>query len=530
MEKRALLAVFLSISVLMLWQLFFVPQQKEAQKAQKAEQTAIEQGAPAPLAAQDYAAVSTAPISTTSPQAKPAYDELGNKVVVATGEKDITVATDTFIAVLSSRGGTIKSFHLKNFSNKDGSPLSLLNDSGLYRALAIGVKNDFSYSNNNFQVIGSDIDLTKGTDEGTISFRLDDKDFSILRTYTFRNGSHAFDLVDSVEGLPEYSITLGADLGISNKDFKYAHVGPVLQVDTDRNEYTDRKLKEPKVVTGTIKWAALQDKYFFSALAPKNPMGQIDIWKLQDSKAISLSGRSGINSFTVYVGPKIIDDLKLLNMELENVVDFGFFSVISRPIFWMLQRIYSVLGNYGWSILLLTILIRVPFIPIVNKGQQSMKKMQEVQPKIKDLREKYKKDSAKMNQEVMALYKKHKVNPMGGCLPLVLQIPVFFALYKVLLIAIELRGAPWAFWIVDLAEKDPYFVLPIVMGASMFLQQKLTPSTADPKQQKIMLLMPIIFTFFFLNFPSGLVLYWLMNNLLSIGQQLYVNKTTPAAT
>ncbi|MFC1769987.1 membrane protein insertase YidC, partial [Nitrospirota bacterium] len=406
MEKRALLAVFLSISVLMLWQLFLVPEQKKAEQAEQTAQAVQEQTLPAPVKAMETA---PAPAMSTS------YGQTGNVVPVVEEERNVTVETDVFSAVLSSRGGTIKSFHLKKYTNKDGSPLSLLNDSGLYRSLAIGVKNDFSYSNRNFQIIGDNIKLGDVRNEGSITFRLDEKDFSIIRTYTFRNDSYAFDLVDSVEGLPEYSITLGADLGISDKDFKYAHVGPVLQVEADRKEYTDRGLKKPQTVTGLLKWIAIEDKYFFSAIAPKNPMGQIDVWKLQESKAISFSGRPGVNAFTVYVGPKVIDDLKTLNMELENIVDFGFFSVLSRPIFWLLQRIYSVVGNYGWAIILLTIVIRIPFIPIVNKGQQSMKKMQEVQPKIKDLREKYKKDSAKMNTEVMALYKKHKVNPMGGC-------------------------------------------------------------------------------------------------------------------
>ncbi len=174
--------------------------------------------------------------------------------------------------------------------------------------------------------------------------------------------------------------------------------------------------------------------------------------------------------------------------------------------------------------MLLTIIVRVPFIPIVNKGQRSMKRLQKVQPLMQQIREQHKKDPKRMQSEMMNLYKKHKVNPLGGCLPMLLQIPVFFALYKVLMVAIELREAPWVFWIIDLSAKDPLYILPLVMGASMFLQQKMTPTAGDPRQQKIMMFMPVIFKVLFNNFASGLVLYWLVNNLLSIGQQIYVNK------
>ena len=194
------------------------------------------------------------------------------------------------------------------------------------------------------------------------------------------------------------------------------------------------------------------------------------------------------------------------------------------PLFWVLKFFYKFFGNYGWSIIILTILIRIPFIPILNKSQQSMKKMSTIQPMMAEIKEKYKKDPQKMQKEITALYKKHKVNPIGGCLPMFLQIPVFIALYNVLLKAIELRGAPFILWIADMSIKDPYYIFPVVMGLSMLLQQKMTPSTMDPKQAKIMMFMPIVFTFMFLSFPAGLVLYWLVNNVLAIIQQYFVNK------
>ena len=295
-------------------------------------------------------------------------------------------------------------------------------------------------------------------------------------------------------------------------------------VDAKRKQYTAGKLKKPKAITGNIKWIALEDKYFFAALVPSGPMASADLWSNKEVPAVSLSGRPGVQSFYVYVGPKSRYELMALDKGLEHIVDFGFFSIIAIPIFWLLKELFALTGNYGWSIILLTIVIRVPFLPLVSKSQRSMKKMQMVQPMVVEIKAKHKKNAEKMNQEVMALYKKYKVNPLGGCLPLLLQLPVFFALYKVLLAAIELRSAPWIFWIADLSQKDQFYVLPIVMGATMLLQQRMTPTSGDPKQQKIMQLMPIVFTFMFLWFPAGLVLYWLINNLLAIGQQYFINK------
>jgi len=191
---------------------------------------------------------------------------------------------------------------------------------------------------------------------------------------------------------------------------------------------------------------------------------------------------------------------------------------------WLLKFFYNLIHNYGVAIILLTIVIKLILYPLTHKSFKSMKEMQKIQPKITALREKYKDNKEMLNKEIMTLYRTQKVNPLGGCLPMLLQIPVFFALYKVLLDSIELRHAPFIFWIQDLSAKDPYYITPILMGASMFIQQKMTPQVGDPTQAKLMLMLPIVFTFMFLNFPSGLVIYWLVNNLLSIAQQFYINK------
>ena len=228
--------------------------------------------------------------------------------------------------------------------------------------------------------------------------------------------------------------------------------------------------------------------------------------------------------FRIYNGPKLLANLRKFGEDAQNVIDYGWFGIIARPLMRFLIFTNQYTHNYGIDIILLTILIKIVFWPLTHKSYKSMSDMQKIQPLMKKLREKYKDDKERLNREMMALYKQHKVNPLGGCLPMVLQIPVFFALYKALLDSVELRHAPFMWWIQDLSAKDPYYITPIIMGLTMLIQQKMTPTTGDPKMAKMMLLMPVVFTFMFLNFPSGLVIYWLLNNVLSIGQQYYTNR------
>jgi YidC/Oxa1 family membrane protein insertase len=226
-----------------------------------------------------------------------------------------------------------------------------------------------------------------------------------------------------------------------------------------------------------------------------------------------------------YIGPKEYRTLQNLHPQLTDAIEFGWFTFLARPFFKVMIWIHDFVGNWGWAIVLFTLLVKLILFPLSYKGMMSMQKMKELAPKMKELKEKYKGDPAKLNQQTMELYKKHGANPMGGCLPMLLQIPVFFALYRVLLNADELQGAPWIGWITNLADMDPYYVLPVLMGISMWLMQKVQPNTmTDPMQQKIFQWFPVIMTFFFLNFPSGLVLYWLVNNVLSIGQQYIINR------
>ncbi|UCG78913.1 MAG: membrane protein insertase YidC [Nitrospirota bacterium] len=441
----------------------------------------------------------------------------------------VKVETPLFSAEISSRGAVIKKWTLKTYVDKEGLPVTLTKSTADIFPLSIGKEDLFDLSRLEFGVVGNDLVLDDRKPEGTLSFIHSSAEGTIKRTLTFHADTYRVDVVDQVSGFGNYWLTLGEDFGISGEEGFYTHIGPVTLIGTDRDEIKPGKIKAAKYVSPEgLQWIALEDKYFFSGVVPGSEVANIKIWKKENTGLIAVKLLEGENRYVLYAGPKVIEELKASVPGLEHIVDFGFWSFIARPIFWLLLWINGFINNYGWSIIVLTIVIRIPFIPLLNKGQKSMKKMQAIQPLMQELKVKYKNDSQKMQKEMMALYKKHKVNPMGGCLPMLIQIPVFFALYKVLLVAIEMRGAPWALWITDLSVKDPYYVLPIVMGASMFLQQKMTPTSADPKQAKIMMLMPVIFTFMFLNFSSGLVLYWLMSNVLSIVQQIFVNRKVAA--
>jgi len=226
-----------------------------------------------------------------------------------------------------------------------------------------------------------------------------------------------------------------------------------------------------------------------------------------------------------YIGPKEHKVLKAIDPVLTNAIEYGWFTFAAKPLFATLSWLHSLFGNWGWAIIALTILIRMVLYPLTYKGMVSMQKMKMLAPKLKELKEKYKKDPQKLNAATMEMYKKHGANPLGGCLPMLLQIPVFFALYRTILNSVELQGAPWILWIHDLSLMDPYYILPILMGGSMFMQQHMTPNNfTDPMQEKVFKYLPIIFTFFFITFPSGLVLYWFTNNMFSIAQQYMVNQ------
>ncbi|MBW2284879.1 MAG: membrane protein insertase YidC, partial [Deltaproteobacteria bacterium] len=298
-------------------------------------------------------------------------------------------------------------------------------------------------------------------------------------------------------------------------------------------------------------WVAYEHDFFISAMIPEVPARGSFTGSLLPSgllngafatEPVSVGPSQTVGTdFVLYFGPRDLGILRQLGMKLERAVNFGWTDIIAKPLLYALRFFNQYLGNYGLSIILLTILIKILFWPLTHKSYKSMKEMQKLQPRMAKLREKYKGNKEQLNKELMGLYKTYKVNPMGGCLPMVIQIPVFFALFRILGNSIELRQAPFILWINDLSAPDRLFnfpfsipfmsppygipILTLLMGASMFLQQKMSPKPGDPTQAKLMMFLPIIFTFMFINFPSGLVLYWLVNNLLSIGQQYRINKS-----
>jgi YidC/Oxa1 family membrane protein insertase len=236
------------------------------------------------------------------------------------------------------------------------------------------------------------------------------------------------------------------------------------------------------------------------------------------------AGSSGSIGMRLFVGPKIQEQLAAVAPGLELTVDYGILWFLSQPLFWTLDRIHSLVGNWGWAIVILTLLIKLAFFHLSATSYKSMARMRRLQPRLAELKERYGDDRQRMSQALMEMYKREKVNPLGGCLPIVVQIPVFIALYWVLVESVELRQAPFVLWLRDLSDPDPYFVLPLLMGATMLVQQKLNPSPMDPLQQKVMMVLPVVFTVFFAFFPAGLVLYWATNNALSIAQQWYITR------
>jgi YidC/Oxa1 family membrane protein insertase len=303
-------------------------------------------------------------------------------------------------------------------------------------------------------------------------------------------------------------------------------------------------------ISGDIRWIAIQDQYFMSSLIPKKSTetsirmnlrnkGLVENQFVQPLKALAPGARTAVSYF-LYFGPKSLKILSGTPYQLDKAIDFGWFTVIAKPCVWLMNQLYRFIPNYGVVIIILTLLIKLLLWPLGNKSYRSMAEMKKLQPLMAEIREKYKDDKKKMNEEMMALYRTYKVNPMGGCLPMALQIPVFIAFYRMLYGAIELRHAPFFGWITDLSAPDRLFrfdftvpfmqppygipVLTVIMGATMFLQQKMSPPPGDPAQAKMMMLMPVVFTVIFINFPAGLVLYWLVNNIVSIGQQYYVTK------
>jgi YidC/Oxa1 family membrane protein insertase len=317
--------------------------------------------------------------------------------------------------------------------------------------------------------------------------------------------------------------------------------GPAVYTDKEKfnklefTEIEKNKITIPKQVpAGDPGWIAMVQHYFASAWIPSDKFardiyaGKIDnnLYRIgmQTPLGDIAPGATVVEKARLFVGPQEESVLETIAPGFELLKDYGYLTILAKPIFWLLEKIHGYVNNWGWSIILLTILIKLVFFPLSAASYKSMARMKEVQPRLMTMREQYKGEPQKLNQAMMEMYRKEKINPLGGCLPVVIQIPVFIALYWVLLSSVEMRGAPWVMWIHDLSIPDPYYILPLIMAVSMFVQTKLNPTPPDPIQAKVMLYMPIVFSVMFFFFPAGLVLYWVVNNLLSIAQQWQINQ------
>ncbi len=385
------------------------------------------------------------------------------------------------------------------------------------------------------------LDLNEGEQPARITFSgTDSRGRAVERVYTFAPDTYMVGLEIEIAGLEPALQQAGLAMKLTERipegaSDRYTFSGFMAFINESLEKEKELDAGEPQYYNGNVHWQGFSDKYFLTSLLPvDNPVSSVNLEQLHSADGQSpglfisrliyniqphLQGDTARFAYSIYIGPKDLDVLRDTGHFLEKSIDLGWFGFIAKPLLVVLKFFYRYTHNYGIAIIILTVLIKVLFHPLTRKQMESMRQMQKLQPKMKAIREKFKDDKERLNREVMDLYRTHKINPLGGCWPMLLQIPVFFALYRALLNSIELRHAPFMFWIQDLSEKDPCYITPIIMGATMFLQQKMTPAAGDPNQQKMMMFMPLIFTFMFLNFPSGLVLYWLVNNVLTIGQQ-----------
>lgn len=471
----------------------------------------------------------------------------------------IRVRTDVLDLAIDPKGGDVVDLRLPQYPRRQDRPdvpFQLFERSGerTYEAQSglIGDGPDKATGRPLYSSEQQQYQLAEGQNQLVVDLAYSADGVNYTKRFTFERGNYDLGvsyLIDNQSGEPWTGYMFGqlkrdssGDPSSSTATGTATYLGAALW--TKDEPYTkvsmgdmdDKSLK--KTVEGG--WIAWLQHYFVTAWIPQaEQTNQVQTRKDSQGNyiigftgpAVTVApGEQGEASARLYAGPKSQDKLEELSPGLRLTVDYGILWFIAQPIFWLLQNIHALLGNWGWSIIALTIIIKLAFFPLSAASYRSMARMRAVSPKMQALKEQYGDDRQKMSQAMMELYKKEKINPLGGCLPILVQMPVFLALYWVLLESVEMRQAPWMFWITDLSIKDPFFILPIIMGATMFIQQQLNPTPPDPMQAKVMKLLPIIFTFFFLWFPAGLVLYWVVNNVLSIAQQWYITRKITAQT
>ncbi len=515
----------------------------------------VESGSDGVVAEQDAAvddlpdlADSISPSTTTTTETLPS---------ASPEQQLITVDTDVIRALIDTRGGVLRSLKLKKYPTSLEQPddwLELVHSAkdSVY-IVQSGLRNKEEKAPTHYSVYEAEqsaYELADGQDELVVSMRWSQDDVDVIKSYHFRRGDYLIDLRHRVENRSQQE-WLGSEYRqiqrsrpLETSRLLYTYTGSVYyneitkyeKVDFDDMEDSQLKLESDGG------WIAMIHHYFLSAWIPgqdeKNLIYTIANTKRNPStytigmrsanRVVAAGGNTEFVS-QLFVGPKIVKRLEEISPGLELTVDYGVLTFLSKPLYWLLAWYHSFVGNWGVAIILLTLTVKAIFYKLSETSYRSMAKMRKVSPSLKTLKERYGDDRQKMNQAMMELYKTEKINPMGGCLPILVQIPVFIALYWALLESVDLRQAPFIFWIKDLSVMDPFYVLPIVMGISMVIQQRLNPPPPDPIQAKIMMALPFVFTIFFAFFPSGLVLYWVVNNVLSIAQQWVITRRIEAS-
>ena len=495
---------------------------------------------------------------TPDPQPAPQLDapdieSAGNGTVAAAGEDTIRVTTDVMTLEISRRGGTLQSARLHDYPvakdrpdtlvdllNTDPNRLGLI-QTGLRAASGAAEANHLA----TFSAPAAVFALN-GDDEIVVPLTwTDGQGLTVVKEYRLRRGSYRVDIRQTVSNQGDTDWRGASYTQLQRRSFplersmfnvdSYSYDGPVVY-DGEKSQ----KLKRgdlmddgPFSVAASNGWFASIQHHFLSAIVPQGGAehryniavnGNVAVSSAIGPTLTVAAGTEQQFETTLFIGPKLQAQLEEVAPTLKLTVDYGWLTVLSQPLFWLLSKVYGFVGNWGLAIILVTIIIKAVFYKLTEKSGRSMAKMREIQPRMKTLQDRYKDDRQALGQAMMELYKREKVNPAAGCLPILIQMPFFLAFYWVLLESVEMRQAPFALWITDLSSRDPFFILPLIMGVAMLFQQRLNPAPADPVQAKVMQIMPVIFTGFFAFFPSGLVLYWVTNTVLSIAQQWYINK------
>ena len=537
--RRLILVMIFTFSSFMLWESW------QKHNAPKPAPTVAAQGEAGAGVPQPSAALQAAGPGATPAAPAPA---------VPAGGETFTVTTDLLKATIATQGGDIAGLELLKYREHDAKDKNFLlfDPKHSYRAQSGLIGPGLPSHRTQLTRVPGPTEMAEGSDE--LKIRLEapaENGVKATKVLTFRRGSYVVDVAWEIANQGDKPLAAHAYHQLQRDGS--APAGETMMVSTftgpavfsDAEKY--QKVTFDEVGSGKAKfvktaddgWLAMVQHYFVSALVPKAGvsreyyMRKVEGQNLYQTGVIVpvgeiAPGAAGGSSVTLFAGPQEQAALKKLAPGLDLVVDYGWLTVIAAPIFWALEAIYKLVGNWGWAIVVLTIIIKAIFYPLSAASYKSMAKMKVLTPRLMQLKERFGDDKQRLNQEMMKLYQTEKVNPLGGCLPILVQIPVFIALYWVLLGAVEMRDAPWILWIHDLASPDPFYILPVIMIVSMVIQTKLNPTPPDPIQAKVMMAMPFVFGIMFLWFPAGLVLYWVVNNILSIAQQWYITRMIDA--